>query len=521
MNPGLPNGHAAAECSPALVRDFLECTAAEAASKTALVCGHRRLSYGEVDALANRFANGLLDRGIQRGDRVAICLRNGVEAVIALFGTWKAGAVAVPINAGTKREKLAYIVNNCGARALVMHANSADVLAKTPGVAVMVTTERVPNCALFAEVLADVTQPSRANIDLDLALLIYTSGTTGEPKGVMSDHGNVVFASGSIIRYLGCVSDDVMINVLPLSFDYGLYQLLMAFRVGATFVLEESFAFPGALLARISAEQVTALPLVPTLAAMLLQMDLDATQLRSLRYITNTAAALPASHLEQLRRVLPHVRLFSMYGLTETKRTLYLPPEWISRKPGSVGIPIPGTEAWLEDEAGRRLGPDHVGELIVRGRHVMRGYWGDPDLSARRFPPGPIAGERVCRTGDLFRMDADGCFYFVGRKDDIIKTRGEKVAPREVEEALYALEGVVEAAVFGVPDPILGHAIKAVIATDGRCLTAAQVIAHCRCRLEEFMVPRHVEFCATLPKSPSGKIQKRTLACAESPAPAN
>jgi long-chain acyl-CoA synthetase len=209
-----------------------------------------------------------------------------------------------------------------------------------------------------------------------------------------------------------------------------------------------------------------------------------------------------------------------MYGLTETKRTLYLPPERLDKKPGSVGVPIPGTEAWLEDESGKRLGAHQTGELIVRGRHVMRGYWGDAELSAKRFAPTAMPGERVCRTGDLFRIDEDGFFYFVARKDDIIKSRGEKVAPKEVEAVLYTLPGVIEAAVFGVPDPLLGQAIKAVIATDGRELTRAQTIAHCRKHLEEFMVPKHVEFCSALPKSPSGKIQKRELTCAASPASA-
>ncbi|HEY6111292.1 MAG TPA: AMP-binding protein, partial [Chthoniobacterales bacterium] len=328
---------------------------------------------------------------------------------------------------------------------------------------------------------------------------------------------NVVFASGSIIEYLGNGEDDIVINVLPLSFDYGLYQLLMTFRFGGTLVLENSFAYPAAILQRIQQERVTGFPLVPTIAAMLLKMDLSAFDLSSLRYVTNTAAALPASHIEQLRHALPHVRLFSMYGLTETKRTLYLPPEWLGTKPGSVGIPIPGTEAWIEDETGTRLAPNQVGELIVRGRHVMRGYWGDAQLSAKRFPSGEIPGERVCRTGDLFRMDSDGCFYFVARKDDIIKSRGEKVAPKEVEHVLYALPGVAEAAVFGVPDALLGQAIKAVIATDGRAITTAQVVTHCRRHLEEFMVPKYIEFCSALPKTPSGKIRKSELLCAASP----
>jgi acyl-CoA synthetase (AMP-forming)/AMP-acid ligase II len=213
----------------------------------------------------------------------------------------------------------------------------------------------------------------------------------------------------------------------------------------------------------------------------------------------------------ELRRTFHWARLYSMYGLTETKRTLYLPPEEVERRPGSVGIAIPGTEVWIEDEQGNRLGPGEVGELVVRGRHVMRGYWEAPEATAQRFRPGPLPGERVCYTGDLFRMDADGFLYFVGRKDDIIKSRGEKVAPKEVENVIYELPGVVAVAVVGVPDPILGQAIKAFVVTKNADLTEMQVLAHCRSRLEDFMVPRYVEFRDELPVNTSGKIARREL----------
>jgi len=318
------------------------------------------------------------------------------------------------------------------------------------------------------------------------------------------------------------VESDVVLDVLPLSFDYGLYQVLMTFAFGGTLVLEPSFAYPAEVLKTMERERVTGFPGVPTIFAMLARMDLAPYDLSSLRYITNTAAALPVGHIEELRRRFPGVALYSMYGLTETKRTLYLPPEMLDTKPASVGIAIPGTEVWLEDEAGARLGPGHVGELIVRGRHVMRGYWEAPDATAARFRPGPLPGERVCHTGDLFRMDDDGYLYFVGRKDDIIKSRGEKVAPKEVESVLYRLPGVVEAAVVGVPDPILGQAVKAVLVVRGVTLTAAEVLAHCRRHLEDFMVPKFVEFTDALPRTSSGKVRTSELAhgprCAASPA---
>ena len=183
----------------------------------------------------------------------------------------------------------------------------------------------------------------------------------------------------------------------------------------------------------------------------------------------------------------------------------------MDRKPGSVGIAIPSTEVWIEDDAGNRLKPGEVGELVVRGRHVMRGYWEDPVATAKRFRPAAIPGERVCLSGDLFRMDEDGCLYFVGRKDDIIKTRGEKVAPKEVENVLYGLKGVLEAAVVGVPDPILGQVVKAFVVVSDKAIGRDQVLAHCRAHLEDIMRPKYVEFCDVLPKTASGNIKKTDL----------
>src|SRR5207245_2301817 len=226
----------------------------------------------------------------------------------------------------------------------------------------------------------------------------------------------------------------------------------------------------------------------------LLQMDLSGFDLSSLRYITNAAAALPPSHIEQLQRSLPHTKIFSMYGQTETKRTLYMPPSQLCARPGSVGIAIPGTEVWIEGPDGAKLGPNQVGELVVRGRHVMRGYWQAPEATAERFRPGPLPGERVCYTGDLFRMDEEGYLYFVGRKDDIINTRGEKVAPKELEAVLHSLPGVIEAAVVGVPDPILGEAVKAVLVVDRSRVRKTDVLAHCKAHVEDFMIPKYVEF---------------------------
>ena len=507
------------------VRDFLESTAVRLPEKTAVVCNGRRWTYREIDTMADCLAQEMIELGVSRGDRVVIYLNNCIETVVSIFGVLKAGGVFVVVNRATKPDKLAYIVKDCRAAMVIADAKALlvpvietaqDALSWFRGFIICGAVEgfsfgRAP-ALVWQELMnrGETVRPPASGIDLDLACLIYTSGTTGEPKGVMSDHSNAVFVSDAIITYLKNSEDDIVLNVLPLSHGYGLYQLLTMFRLGGTLVLENSFAFPAAILKLMEQERVTGLPGVPTLFAMLLQVNSLGFDLSALRYLTNAAAGLPPSHVLELHHRFPDASLYAMYGLTEVIRALYLPPEWIEQKPGSVGIAIPGTEVWLED-AGRRLGPGEIGELVVRGRHVMRGYWNAAELSARRFRQAALPGERLCYTDDLFRMDEDGFFYFVGRKDDIIKSRGEKVAPIEVESVLHELAGVMEAAVIGVPDPLLGQVVKAFIVRNSSELCERQVLAHCRLRLEDVMVPKLIEFRESLPKSPTGKVLKREL----------
>ncbi len=510
-----------------LVQDFLEHSAANWPDKVALVCGTERFTYAQLNVMAARLAHALRQRGVQSGARVGIYLHNSPAAVVAIFGALKAGAAFVAINRATKTDKALFILQNCQASALITDTRAlAQGLAES-GLAAVPSLQDIivcgdvspaignghPRVRHWATALADSPDapPPRLNIDLDLACLIYTSGTTGEPKGVMCDHSNVVFVTQAIVEYLENNPQDVILNVLSLAFSYGLYQLLATVSVGGLLVLEESFAYPALLLQKMVEHRVTGFAGVPTIYSILLGMDLTRLDLSALRYLTNAAAGLPVEHVKRLRQVLPHVKLFLMHGLTEVARTMYLPPDQTDLRPASSGIAMPGTELWIEDESGRRLGPGEVGELVVRGRHVMRGYWGDAALTAQRFRPGPLPGERLCYSGDLFRQDEDGYFYFVSRKDDIIKSRGEKIAPREVENVLYTIPGVQDAAVIGVPDPILGQAVKAVLVAPAGRLTEEQVIAYCKTRLEEIMVPRLVEFRAELPKTASGKITRLDL----------
>jgi long-chain acyl-CoA synthetase len=504
---------------------FLTDGAVRHPEKIALIAGGKRVSFADLDRASDRVARTLVVNGLEPGARAAILMDNCWEAVASIFAVLKAGGVFVPLNPSTKHDKLAYILNDCRVSVLITQSRLMPTVnaATVRGTSLLFSliAGSSPNdlstSRLSFEEALTTTEPAilpHPGIELDLAMLMYTSGSTGFPKGVMMTHQNVIAAATSITTYLEISSGDIILNVLPISFDYGLYQVLMAVKTGAAVVLEKVFAFPQTMLDTIKAEKVTMLPIVPTMAAMILQMkSISGADFPDLRSITNTAAALPPAHIERLQGLFPQVKLYSMYGLTECKRCTYLPPDELVRRPGSVGIAIPGTEAYVVRDDGSRAAPGETGELVIRGPHVMKGYWGNPEATARVLRDGPFPWEKVLYTGDLFRTDPEGFLYFVGRKDDIIKSRGEKVSPKEIENVLYQLPEIVEAAVVGVPDPILGHAIEAVVAlAAGAELTERDIIRHCATHLEDFMVPKLIRFRDALPKTDSGKISRRLAA---------
>ena len=505
-----------------LVNDFLENSAKNYPDKIALITDKGRYTYKEIDEAADKVAAALIADGFKKGDRAVIFMDNEFEPVVSLFGILKAGGIFMVINPTTKTEKLTYILNNSRAVALLSSAARQSVLAAACNNTVSLknvylTGDNISSIKGFYKKihsLADVInggyagRPESRAIDVDLASLIYTSGSTGSPKGVMMTHHNMISAATSITQYLENTPEDIILNTLPMSFDYGLYQVLMAFMVGATIILEKTFAYPYKVIERIIREKVTGFPIVPTIAAILFQKEeIKKKNFDNLRYISNTAAALPESHIRKLRVYFPNTKIYSMYGLTECKRVSYLPPEQIDIRPTSVGKGMSNVEVHIADENGNPLGPNETGELVVRGSNVMRGYWELPEETAKILRPGPGPGETFLYTGDLFKMDEEGYLFFIGRKDDIIKSRGEKVGPTEVENAIYAIDGVLEVVVTGVDDPVLGQALKARITRgNGSNLTEKGVKKFCLNHLEDFMVPKHVEFVAELPKTSSGKI---------------
>ncbi len=516
--------------NPILVHDFLTLSAKRFPNEEALVFGNRRLTYKEVDHQSDLLAIFLIKLGVNRHDRVIIFADNSVESVISIYGILKAGAIFILLNGSLKHSKLQYIIKDSGAKVLIVQGSKKDTVNE----ALKSIDQKIPLIFFGDEKSVndknphykweDIINQGSINFDLlknrkdeiidyDLATLIYTSGSTGEPKGVMSSHSNMVTAARSIIQYLQNKKDDRILVVLPLSFDYGLYQVIMTFMFSGTIILEQSFNFPVEFLKLIEKEKITGFPIVPTILVMLLKLkNITKYDISSLRYISNTGAALPVNHIKSFRKLVPNIKIFSMFGLTECKRISYLPPEMIDEKPGSVGKAIPNCEVFILNDNGEKVKPGEIGELIVRGSNVMRGYWNAKELTDKVYRRWQYDGEKVLFTGDLFYKDEDGFLYFVGRKDDMIKTKGERVSPKEMENILSGLDGISETAVIGIPDEILGQAIKVFIVNKPDSnITKNQILKYCSVNMEVFMLPKEIVFIDSLPKSPNGKVDKRLL----------
>jgi amino acid adenylation domain-containing protein len=519
------------EFDPVLVHEWLSRSARRHPDKEALVCGEERWTYAALDRHSSLLAHSLVNMGVARHDCVAVFMESSPQAIVAIYGILKAGAVFVLLNAAVRAPKLRYVLRDSRARVLIADRAGSEIVAEAldgDGAArQLIWSGGIPAAPpgpaelsiAWSAVCCDGggsghdAQSLPRIIDTDLAALIYTSGSTGEPKGVMCTHRNMVCAARSIIQYIGNEADDVILNALPLSFDYGLYQVIMAFMFGGTVVLEQSFVYLHKSLQLFPRERVTGWPVVPTILAMFLNLrDPSRYDLGSLRYLTNTGAPLPAAHIRRFRAMFPHVRVFSMFGLTECKRVGYLPPGEIDRRPGSVGVAMPNCEAFVVDEDGREVPPGSEGELVVRGGNVMQGYWNDEAATAAAYRPGSHADDRRLHSGDRFRKDADGFLYFLGRTDDMIKSRGERISPAEVEAAIAGVAGVAEVTVVGLPDDIMGQVLKAfVVLQPGATVNEHTIRKHCARNLEPLMVPKTVSFVAALPRTAHGKIDRKSL----------
>jgi len=499
-----------------LLPDKLKDTASRWPDKTAIRDGEKQLSFAELARSASSVGAWLASVGVKPGDKVALLTHACGEYVIAYYGALISGAAVVALNAAAKGDDLLAWIAHSESSALVIdaeHPESAKILGLVDPALPVLAIGKIgsgSNLDDFASIAGSgATVPAdRAASPTDLAALIYTSGTTGRPKGVMLDHGNLAANTDSIVEYLGLSDSDGIVNVLPFYYSFGNSVLHTHIAAGATLTIQKTFVYPHQVVDALAREKATGFAGVPSTFALLTgRVDLSKYDLSSLRYFAQAGGPMSPAMVNRVRSLLPNVDVYVMYGLTEASaRVSYLPPERLDDKLGSIGIPIPGVDMQVRGKDGEVLPAGENGEIWVRGRNVMAGYWKDPDMTSQVLSDGWL------RTGDIGRCDDDGFFFVEGRRSDIIKVGAHRISPLELESVVEELEGVGEVAVVGVDDDFLGQVIKAyVVRNPGSSLSENEIKAHCRNRLATYKIPKYVEFIDALPKTSSGKVQRTLL----------
>jgi long-chain acyl-CoA synthetase len=488
------------------IAHFLETAAREGPDRPALVFGDRTWSYAELDRAAGGLAASLARRGLRTGDRACLHLGNRPEFVLAYYACQKLGVTAVALNVTYVRDELHYIIQDSAAVAILSDGPAAATLPPpdaTPGVRLRVGTGD-PGAQPWAALAAAEPLPAVDAEREAVAAILYTSATTGRPKGVMLTHANVVSNAYATVHHLRMTAADRGLCALPLFHCFGQNFILNALvAAGGTLVLHERFGV-AEFLAAIPRHRITLLYAVPTMYIVLLAHGVRVSDLGSLRLSFSAAAMLPAD-VEEWWREATGLPIVQGYGLTESSPFATYNHERAHR-PGSVGTPIENVEVRVVDEDDRPVSDGALGELVIRGPNVMRGYLGKPAETAEALRGGWL------HSGDVGYRDADGYFYVVDRVKDMINVSGFKVFPREVEEVLFEHPAVSEAAVLGAPDPVKGEVVRAcVVLRPGRAVTAEELVASCQSRVAPYKVPVVVDFLAALPKSPTGKILKKEL----------
>ncbi|MGA9523191.1 MAG: AMP-binding protein [Myxococcaceae bacterium] len=498
-----------------------------APDKVAVIDGARRHTYRELLDASSRLARSLKENGLRRGDRIALYLDKSWEAIVGMMAAVHAGGVYVNINPLLRSAQASHILKNCGVRFLIADDDKLLTEQLPPVEVAFVRGTRcdaapsAKRTVLLQRVLEfGGLEPLRTvSKESDLGTIIYTSGSTGMPKGIMLTHHNIVVGAQIVSTYLENTGNDRVLSLLPLNFDVGMNQFTTMLRVGGTLVLQRSM-MPGDILKSFRQEEISGVAGVPSVWALLLQnrKSLEREPLEALRYISNTGGMIPQPHLDELRKLLVHTKIYLMYGLTEAFRSTYLDPSEVHRGSSCIGKAIPDTDIWVVRPDGTETDPDEVGELIHRGPTVALGYWGDEAKTGSVYRVNPFApsellgADRVVYSGDLVRRDPDGFLYYVGRRDEQIKTQGYRVSPLEIEELLHSTGLVREAAAFGKRDALLGQRIVTVVALKGDGTSTPEELRRaCAAGAPSHMVPQEIHVLPELPKNANGKIDRSLL----------
>ena len=516
------------------VHHLIQQRADQHGASAALTYKKERLTYSELWRKVLGVADGLADMGVANGDRIGVFLDKRNETVAAIFGASAAGCAFVPVNPVLKPQQVAYILADCDVRVLITSPERLSLLAedlkRCPSLEHVVLVEsgvtggsRSAGHEYFVHFWSerfdqpDPRSPATSRIDVDIAAILYTSGSTGKPKGVVLSHRNLIAGAESVSDYLGNAADDVILAALPLSFDAGFSQLTTAFSVGAQVVLM-NYLLPADVVRLCAKHQVTGLTCVPPLWMQIAEQKWPSEVADRLRYFANTGGRMPKTTLDRLRQHFPQAKPYLMYGLTEAFRSTYLEPSQVDNRPDSIGKAIPNAEILVVRPDGTLCEPGEEGELVHRGALVALGYWNDPERTAVRFRPLPDqhsswrTPELAVWSGDAVVADEEGFLYFVGRKDEMIKTSGYRVSPTEIEEVAYDSGMVRDAVALGVEDPKLGqHVLLVVAARDAHSFQSEDLLSTLRRALPLYMVPASVVVLDEIPRSPNGKFDRARL----------
>ena len=480
-------------------------------SDPALVLRGEVLSYKDLRSRVSRLAGWLSEQALESGSRIATWAAKGELTCLMPLAAARAGLVHVPINPLLKRAQVAHILADSGSRLLI--GTPARLAGLEPGdvpegCAAIEETKALEQAALSDEIAASASDPN------DLSAILYTSGSTGKPKGVMLSHANMWLGAESVATYLGLAPDDRTLAVLPLSFDYGQNQLLSSWYAGAC-AIPLDYLTPRDVVKAVAKHDVTTLAAVPPLWVQLTEQVWPAEVSAKLRRLTNSGGALTPDLVKRLRALFPQAHLFAMYGLTEAFRSTFLDPALIATHPTSIGKEIPHAEVLVVNDAGQVAADEEEGELVHCGPLVAQGYWQDAARTAERYKPAPQGsryGGVAVWSGDRVRRDADGLLYFVGRRDAMIKSAGNRISPQEIEEAALASGLVAEAVALGIPDERLGHAVHLIVRPAPEIFDAAERLPRILMQeLPNFMQPKVIHWREAMPISPNGKIDRTGL----------